>query len=60
MLIIDHHTHYYTPEQLADLLQISRRTVYLWVRERKLKAIKAGNRVRIPADAISKFLEPTT
>jgi putative molybdopterin biosynthesis protein len=46
----------YTPEQLAQLLQVTRRTVYVWIRQRKLAAVWAGNRVRIQPEAVEAFL----
>lgn len=55
------HTHtiesLYTPNQLADLLQVTRRTIYVWIREKKLTAVRAGNRVRIHPEAVDAFLK---
>jgi excisionase family DNA binding protein len=47
---------YYTPSHVADLLQVKRRTIYAWVRDKKLSAVKVGNRVRIHRDALAEFL----
>jgi putative molybdopterin biosynthesis protein len=49
--------HLYTPNQLADLLQVTRRTVYAWIREKRLAAVRAGNRIRIRRGAVEAFLE---
>ena len=47
---------FYTPAQVAELLQVQRRTVYVWIRESKLLAVRAGNRVRIRKEALEEFL----
>ena len=47
---------YYTPIQVADLLLLTRRTIYGFVRTKKLVAVKVGNRVRIHRDALEEFL----
>jgi excisionase family DNA binding protein len=49
-------TTFYTPAQIADLLQIKRHTVYLWVRDGKLASVRVGSRVRIHRDALESFL----
>lgn len=46
----------YTPSQIAVLLQVKRRTVYGWIKNQKLAAIHAGNRVRIHQQALDEFL----
>lgn len=46
----------YTPEELANLLKISRRTVYLWLREGRIKGIKVGDLWRIPKESLEEFL----
>jgi excisionase family DNA binding protein len=56
-----HHTHavetLYTPIQVAELLQVTRRTVYVWIKKKKLAAVRAGNRVRIHPVAVQAFLK---
>jgi excisionase family DNA binding protein len=47
----------YTPDQVAELLQVTRRTIYVWIRKEKLAAVKAGSRVRIHSDAVAAFLK---
>jgi putative molybdopterin biosynthesis protein len=49
---------YYTPEEVARLLKVSKQTVYNWINEGRLKAVKAGRTTRIAREAISEFLEP--
>jgi len=48
---------YYTPQQVAEKLQINIRTVYKWIREGKLKAIKVGDLWRISESEIKRFIE---
>ncbi|RJQ30064.1 MAG: DNA-binding protein [Peptococcaceae bacterium] len=47
----------FTPEEVAEKLKISRRTVYLWLREGRIKGIKVGDLWRIPESALQEFLE---
>ena len=47
----------YTPIQVAKILQVTRRTVYLWIKKKRLAAVRAGNRVRIHPDAVEAFLK---
>ncbi len=49
---------YLTPEQIADTLQVTRRTVYTWIETGALKAVKAGTRIRIKREDFENFLEP--
>jgi excisionase family DNA binding protein len=51
-----HTPHYYTPTQLAEALQVQRRTIYIWIRDKKLRAVHAGSRVRIEEQAVQDFL----
>jgi excisionase family DNA binding protein len=49
---------FYTPEQVAALLQVKRATVYGWIRTKKLAARKAGRKVyRITPTDIEEFLK---
>lgn len=38
---------YLTPKEIADELRVTRTTVYRWIDEGKLTAIRAGGAVRI-------------
>ncbi len=42
----------YTPEQVAELLQIEIGEVYAYIRDRRLLASRLGGSYRIPADAV--------
>lgn len=47
----------YTPEELAELLNVNRRTILVWIREGKLSAKKISrNLIRIPAEAVDEML----
>jgi excisionase family DNA binding protein len=50
---------YYTPTQIAAILQVQRRTVYCWIKAEKLAAVRAGNRVRVHREALDDFLRRT-
>jgi len=46
-----------TPEQVAERLQVTERTVYGWLRHGKLPALKLGRLWRIRPDDLETFLE---
>lgn len=45
-----------TPEQVADLLQLNKDTVYRLIRARKLAATRIGRSYRIPRQDVEAFL----
>lgn len=47
----------YTPQEIADSLKVDLRTVYRWIREGKLAALKAGSQWRITETALESFLK---
>lgn len=47
----------HTYKQAADLLGVSERTVYAWVKDEKLKAFRIGRTVRISTAALEDFIE---
>jgi len=52
---------YFTPQQVAEKLQLNIGTVYEWIREGKLKAVKVGDLWCIPESElkqITSFLTP--
>jgi excisionase family DNA binding protein len=56
---------YYTAKEVADLLNVSQRTVYNWVAFGFIKAVKVGEQsgkgsVRIRQDALDEFIEKNT
>jgi excisionase family DNA binding protein len=44
-----------TLEEVAKLFRVHRRTVYKWVRERKLRALHIGWTWRVPREAIDEL-----
>lgn len=48
---------FYTIEQVAEMLQVVYLTVYRWIQDGKLKAVKAGKQYRIRQSDLDKFLE---
>lgn len=51
----------YSPIEVAKLVGVSRRTVYRWVSEGKLRAVKAGERMlRISSEDLQAFMEKGT
>lgn len=51
---------YYTPQEIADTFKVKKSTVYFWIREGKLRAIKMGNLVRVPEKALREFIKETS
>lgn len=47
---------YFTPEQLAVHLSVTRRTVYRWLTSGKMKGLRAGAGWRIPEREVGRFL----
>ena len=47
---------FYTPEQLAELLQVSKPAIYKWAQEGRIKAVRIGRTVRIPAAEVERLL----
>jgi len=47
---------YYTPQEVADKLKINVRTLYRWIREGKLKAVKVGELWRISETELNRLL----
>ena len=46
----------YTLEELVDLLHVTRRTIYTYIKEGKLKAVKMGKYWRVREDQLRDFL----
>jgi excisionase family DNA binding protein len=51
-------TEYFTPDQVATQLKVTRQVVYNWINEGRLRAVKAGRTLRVPGYAIDAFLQP--
>ena len=46
----------YTIEELVDILHVTRRTLYTYIKEGKLKAVKMGKYWRVREDQLRDFL----
>jgi excisionase family DNA binding protein len=52
-----HQIHLLTIQEVADWAKVSTKTVYRWISDKKIPAIRLGNRThRIPAKAIFDFV----
>jgi excisionase family DNA binding protein len=49
--------HLLTPAQVAERLQVTEHTVYQWIREGKLRAVRISRLLRIPEKALAELLE---
>jgi excisionase family DNA binding protein len=47
----------YTDTEVSSLLRVGKRTVYQLRKSGALPAVRIGRAVRIPADALARFLE---
>lgn len=50
----------YTLEEVMDILKVSRRTIYNYIKADQLKAIKVGREWRVTEKALAAFLETGT
>lgn len=50
----------YTLDEVADIIGVTTRTLYTYIKEGKLKAVKVGRAWRITDKALTEFLETGT
>ena len=50
----------YTPQEIAEILRINEQTVLRFIREGKIKAVKAGRAYRISERALEDYLGLST
>lgn len=50
----------YTIEELVALLQVTRRTIYNWIKAGKLNAFKVGKSWRVTREALNEFTQNGT
>lgn len=50
----------YTILEVADILKVTRRTLYTYIQEGKLKAVKIGKYWRVTQDMLDEFLRVGT
>ena len=48
---------FYSPITVAKMLEVSRLTVYRWIKSGKLKAVKVGGSVRIREEDLREFIK---
>lgn len=48
---------FYTVEDIADMLQVTKMTVYRYVKAKKIKAYKIGKEIRIDGTDFQEFLQ---
>lgn len=48
---------YYTPKEVSEKLKLNVRTIYKWIREEKLKAVKLGDVWRISESELNRLLK---
>lgn len=48
---------FYTPQEIANMLKVPRKTVYTWLQQGKLQGVKAGDLWRISKEALEAFLK---
>ena len=44
-------------KEISDHFHVSRQAVYDWIKEGKLRAIRLGERVRVPDSALKAFIQ---
>lgn len=50
----------YTLEELGELLQVTRRTLYNWIKSGKLRAFKVGKEWRVTKETLEDFVQTGT
>lgn len=50
----------YTPDEVAEILKVTRRTVYNYIKNEDLKAVKIGKYLRISGTNLQEFIERGT
>lgn len=50
----------YTLKEIEDLLQVTRRTLYNWIKGGKLRAFRIGKEWRVTKEALEEFTQTGT
>lgn len=50
----------YTLTELAEILHVTRRSLYNWIKDGKIHAIKIGKEWRVTEEALNEFLTKGT
>lgn len=51
---------YYTPKEISSKLKLNIRTIYKWVREGKINAVKIGDVWRVSESELQRLLKGET
>jgi excisionase family DNA binding protein len=57
---LDEKEKYYTPREIAERFGVSNTAVNTWLTQGKLEGFRVGNRWKVKADAVFKFIESST
>jgi len=49
----------YTLQEVEEILSVTRRTIYNWIKSGKLHAVKIGNQWRVKQEDLETFLNGT-
>jgi excisionase family DNA binding protein len=47
---------FYTPEELAAMLKVTRQAVYNWIQQGQMERVRIGRTVRIPSEEVERLL----
>jgi excisionase family DNA binding protein len=47
----------YAPDEIAEMLKVSQRTVYKWISDGLLDSLKAGRSIRVPRESLEKLIQ---
>jgi putative molybdopterin biosynthesis protein len=47
---------FYTPEELASMLKVTRQAIYNWIQRGRIEAVRIGRTVRIPGEEVERLL----
>jgi excisionase family DNA binding protein len=47
---------FYTPEELAGMLKVTRQAIYNWIQQGRIEAVRIGRTVRIPGEEVERLL----
>ena len=50
----------YSIKELEELLQVTRRSIYNWIKDGKLKVFKVGREWRVTRQALDEFMQSGT
>jgi excisionase family DNA binding protein len=51
---------FFTPEELAQLLKVSKPAIYKWAQEGRIEVVRIGRTVRIPAGEVQRLIREHT